>query len=71
MPLHAGRRLPDIARDDCTGCQRCANACPHHCITMIWDFATLTQPGACTGCDLCADACRNGIITMRWRSDPP
>lgn len=60
----------------CTGCGRCADACPEQIIGLdddrraVIDFAL----GACTFCGACSDACSDGAlnasapIAMDWRA---
>lgn len=45
----------------CTGCMACYNACPKHCITMVYDEnGTLNpqiQDNICSGCNICSTVC--------------
>lgn len=58
--------LPAIARHYCTGCGACVEACVHGCLEMVWDFATLSQPGDCSSEGNCVQACAEGLIRMEW-----
>lgn len=60
------KRLPVIDTDSCSGCGECVKACDHHCLGMIWSFATLLHPGECGSEGRCMDACPHGVIRMDW-----
>jgi Pyruvate/2-oxoacid:ferredoxin oxidoreductase delta subunit len=63
-PARGPVRLPMILQDDCSGCGRCVPACPHRCLELVWDFATLTRAVDCSGCGLCEAACPHEVISM-------
>ncbi len=58
--------LPVINQDYCTGCNKCVEACGHHCLKLIWDFATLTSADACGSEGHCVKVCPEGLIRMDW-----
>lgn len=60
------RWLPVIAHDDCVGCNRCVPVCPHRCLELVWDFATLVRAEDCNGCSRCERACPHDVIRMAW-----
>lgn len=56
-----------VVTDYCTGCGNCVEACPHDCLELVWDFATLQRSDACIGDGHCVDACpQEECIRMDW-----
>ena len=45
----------------CTGCMACYNACPRHCISMVYDENGILNPqiqdNLCSGCNICSTVC--------------
>lgn len=45
----------------CTGCMACYNACPGHCIKMVYDENSILIPeiqiDLCSGCNICSAVC--------------
>ncbi|GCA49865.1 ferredoxin-type protein [Sinorhizobium sp. KGO-5] len=57
--------------DACTGCGRCADACPMHIIRLISDRPALDFSVAeCTFCGQCAELCPEPVFTGRLRYFP-
>jgi len=52
--------------DYCIGCGKCIEACPHDCLKLVWDFATLTDTDSCISEGECTEVCRDGAIHMAW-----
>jgi len=50
----------------CTGCARCVDACPHNCLGLVWEFATLQHPEDCVSEGDCVNVCRDDAIRMEW-----
>jgi len=61
-----GYKWLPVVSDYCTGCGRCVDACPHGCLGLVWEFATLQHPEACTSDGDCAAACTDDAIRMAW-----
>jgi len=56
-----------VVTDYCTGCGSCVEACPHGCLELVWDFATLQRSDACIGDGHCVEACpQEECIQMEW-----
>ena len=53
------------AKDKCTGCFACVNACSHGCISMQEDELGCVHPVVdetnCINCGLCKSSCPNNI----------
>ena len=64
--------LPEIDQGKCTGCGKCARACPIDARTMAADNATgskrkkrpVTDEAICLGCGVCALQCRGRALTL-------
>ena len=58
------------AKDNCSGCHACANACPKNCIQMISDDEGFWYPQVdiekCIDCGLCEKVCP---IIHKWHPD--
>lgn len=61
--------LPAIA-DYCLGCGKCVEACPHGCLELVWEFATLQRAGDCVSEGDCVDVCPQTAIRMEWVKAP-
>lgn len=57
--------VPEIS-DFCTGCGSCVDACPHKCLKLVWDFATLENADTCTSAGDCIAVCEDDAIHMGW-----
>lgn len=55
-----------VVSDYCTGCARCVDACPHECLDLVWEFATLQHPEDCVSEGVCVTVCPEGDIRMEW-----
>jgi ferredoxin len=74
-PVHTTNFIPEINTVSCTGCNKCAQACPVEAIGMVSandsqnpkrTFAKLDER-ICLGCGVCVRVCRNGSIRMKAR----
>ncbi len=65
-PLYPHAPLIDARA--CTGCDDCANICPHDALTLVnagdGDFAYTCAPERCSGCNLCSDICEADAIKV-------
>jgi len=64
---------PERKAASCSGCSRCARACPVAAVEMVPERRTGAQrnamapqfdPGKCIGCGVCADACHKDALRM-------
>ena len=55
-----------VVTDYCTGCGQCVEACPHDCLELVWDFATLQNADACVSEGDCVEVCPHEGIYMKW-----
>jgi pyruvate/2-oxoacid:ferredoxin oxidoreductase alpha subunit/NAD-dependent dihydropyrimidine dehydrogenase PreA subunit len=69
----AVRPKPVLRSLYCKGCERCVEACAHHCISAGHDIEPATglvpvvfDPEHCNGCQLCVEACPEpyGFVTQ-------
>ncbi len=72
--------VPHSAPDACTGCSRCARACPITAISMVAQTGGPTRRNKlspridvdrCIGCGVCAHACRKHAMTMQRSKRQP
>lgn len=67
--------IATIDEDQCSGCRRCAKACPVNAIEMLDAQPTEKNPkrirkaavknDPCLGCGVCHGACKDGAVTMK------
>jgi ferredoxin len=71
-PVHTSNFIPQIHKDDCTGCGRCVTICPVEAMTLVSAHdpkkprqkkARLNE-AVCLGCGLCVRACEEGSLTL-------
>jgi MinD superfamily P-loop ATPase len=60
----SGRRTAVIARDACTSCGLCAEACRFAAVLGADSADFTVDPIACEGCELCRRICPSAAITM-------
>jgi len=51
--------------DECTGCGRCQEVCPHAVFAMDGDRAVMTDKNSCMECGACSRNCASGAIKVR------
>ena len=82
QPIHTTNFLPEVKRDNCTGCGKCALVCPLKAMTMVSsnDLHGPKQKVAkldervCLGCGVCLRACPRqaiGLVTREQRVITP
>jgi ferredoxin len=74
-PVHTTNFIPQINRDECTGCGRCVNVCPVEAMSLI-SANDPTKPKKkkteldeqrCLGCGLCVKVCPEHHISLLKR----
>ncbi|MDD5234110.1 MAG: 4Fe-4S dicluster domain-containing protein [Syntrophales bacterium] len=74
-PVHTTNFLPEIRGRDCTGCGKCAEACPVEAVCLVSandprkpeKKTARIREDACLGCGLCVQACNRGCIKLKSR----
>jgi ferredoxin len=78
--VHPGEGYARVEADLCTGCGRCAKACPFGAVSMGAGMAgsrgaarglAVVDHQRCYGCGLCELACAKGAIALAQRHRPP
>jgi ferredoxin len=76
-PVHTTNFLPEVDRGFCTGCGKCAQACPVEAMTLVSAHdprdsrtrkARLDEE-RCLGCGICVRACPNKRIRLQTRPE--
>lgn len=76
-PVHTTNFIPSIASDQCTGCNKCAHACPVEAMTMVSandshhpaKRKAKLNAEICLGCGVCARVCPTHGITLESRGE--
>jgi NAD-dependent dihydropyrimidine dehydrogenase PreA subunit len=55
-----------VVSDYCTGCGKCVEICPHECLGLVWEFATLQRAEDCVSEGDCVEVCPHEGIRMEW-----
>jgi len=54
----------DLNRDDCIGCERCLEVCPHGVFAVDSGKAVIQDRDMCIECGACARNCPTGAVTV-------
>ncbi len=76
-PVHTTNFIPQIQLDKCTGCNKCAHACPVEAMTMVsandphypHKRKAKLDDEICLGCGVCARVCPTHGITLESRGE--
>ncbi len=75
-PIHTTNFIPEIQKENCDGCGKCAAVCPVEAMSLVSandpkkknrKLARLIED-ICLGCGLCAKVCPNGAIHLNSRN---
>lgn len=64
-----GRKIIQIDRDRCTGCEQCVNACIGDALQMVDGKAMLMREDYCDGLGVCIGECPAGALKLVDRPD--
>ncbi len=76
-PVHTTNYLPSVRSDLCTGCGKCADACPVEAMTMVSandprktrrKVAKLDE-NICLGCGVCVTECSERALQLKTRDE--
>lgn len=62
----AGKWMPMIVEERCTGCGLCVEACGPRSLAMADGIAVLAFPDTCGSEEHCISACADDAIQMAW-----
>jgi len=62
----AGKWMPIVREDRCTGCGLCVDACGPKSLEMAGGVAVLVFPDTCGSEEHCISVCRDDAIQMAW-----
>lgn len=64
MKYLAGVSTLALNADNCTGCGRCLEVCPHAVFAIAEKKARITDPDLCMECGACMKNCAFGAISV-------
>jgi ferredoxin len=76
-PIHTTNFLPDIHVENCTGCDKCIEACPVEAMSLISandphkpkrKIARL-EAELCLGCGICVRNCSKNALSLKQRKE--
>ena len=56
--------IPEIDKDECSGCGICVEACGSGVIDIVGSTAAVVNEDDCCGCGSCAEECPIGALTF-------
>lgn len=62
----AGKWMPVILEERCTGCGLCVEACGPKSLAMVDGIASLVSPDTCGSEEHCISVCADDAIQMAW-----
>lgn len=58
------KKLAEVNKDTCAGCEACVAACPTSALSMK-DNIAVVDAAKCDGCGTCKDQCPTEAITIK------